>query len=234
MKVEIKKLPVSRKVLLEEATKCSTNLKDKPQLAEQGITEEYITDFKSDIITAGGFKSDKEIRKTKTALTVLVKAKRKACIRWFKRGENFLEKAFKIKSPQVAEFPDYQSSKNSNVLLLDDIKAASNILNKYLAELTAKGMPVTFLAEGATLSGELNALDLLMAASEDDFEEYTIQRNLALLKVYEEINEINRAGRIVYENDPAKLKSFESPWPSTGGVSNEEAAPPQEPAPPVN
>jgi hypothetical protein len=37
--------------------------------------------------------------------------------------------------------------------------------------------------------------------------------------VYDAVNEINRAGRIVYENDPAKLKSFESPWPKGNAVN---------------
>lgn len=58
---------------------------------------------------------------------------------------------------------------------------------------------------------ELKTLATQIGSADDDFEQYTIERNLALFKVYDEVNVINKAGRIVYENDPAKLKSFESP-----------------------
>ncbi|PIP76390.1 MAG: hypothetical protein COW85_14500 [Ignavibacteria bacterium CG22_combo_CG10-13_8_21_14_all_37_15] len=95
-------------------------------------------------------------------------------------------------------------------------------------------MPATFLAEGATLNEELKTLDTQVGAADSDFEQYTIERNLALVKVYDAVNVINKAERIVYENDPAKLKSFESPWPKGGGGNEEEQTPPVEPiVPPV-
>ncbi|MCK9426836.1 MAG: hypothetical protein M0Q21_12425 [Ignavibacteriaceae bacterium] len=233
MKVEIKKLPVSRKILLEEANNSYSNLADKPELAAQGITEAYKAGFKSDILAAENFKSDKEIKKEKAALTVLVKAKLKDCHKWLKKGENFLELTFKQKSPQTAEYPDYQGAKNNDILTIDAMSSAGNVLTKYATEVTAKGMSAIFVTEGATLKDDLKALGLQIGSAEDDFEQYTIERNLALVKVYDEINEINRAGRLVFEKDPAKLKSFESPWFKNGG-GNEEAPPVEPIVPPVS
>ncbi|OIO18186.1 MAG: hypothetical protein AUJ54_08740 [Ignavibacteria bacterium CG1_02_37_35] len=234
MKVEIRKLPVSRKVSLIEATNCHSNLADKPEMSGQGITEAYINQFKADILAAENFKTSKNIQKEKAAWTVLLKVKIKACQKWLKRGEFYLELAFQPKSPQVAEYPDYLPAKNDAVLTGDAMTAAANVLTKYLTKVTEKGMPATFLAEGATLNEELKTLDTQIGSADSDFEQYTIERNLALVKVYDAVNVINKAGRIVYENDPAKLKSFESPWPKNDGGSEEEEAKPVEPiVPPV-
>lgn len=232
MQVEIRKLPVSRKVLLEEAKKCHSNLADKPEMSGQGITEGYINQFKADMLTAENFKTSKNIQKEKAAWTVLLKAKLKACQKWLKRGEFFLELAFQPKSPQTAEYPDYASAKKNAVLTGDAMTAAANVLTKYLTNVTEKGMPATFLSEGVTLSEELKSLATQVGAAESDFKEYTIERNLALLKVYDAVNTINKAGRIVYENDPAKLKSFETPWPKNDGGSEEEETSPAEPTVP--
>ncbi len=226
MQVEIKKLPVSRKVLLEEAKKCHSNLADKPEMSAQGITEAFINQFKADMLTAENFKTSKNIQKEQAAWTVLLKAKLKACKKWLKRGEFFLELAFQPKSPQTAEYPDYIAAKNEAVLTGDAMTAAANVLTKYLTKVTEKGMPAAFLAEGVTISEELKSLATQVGAAESDFKEYTIERNLALLKVYDAVNTINKAGRIVYENDPAKLKSFETPWPKNGSANEEEETPP--------
>ncbi len=230
MKVEIRKLPVSRKVLLTEAKNCHSNLADKPEMSTQGITEAYINQFKADMLAAENFKTSKNIQKEQAAWTVLLKAKLKACQKWLKRGEFFLELAFQPKSPQVDEYPDYVTAKKDAVLTKDALTAAGNVLTKYLIKVTEKEMPATFLAEGVTLSEELKTLAAQVGSADDDFEQYTIERNLAQLKVYDAVNTINKAGRIVYENDPAKLKSFESPWPKNDG----EEAKPTDPVPPVS
>jgi len=235
MKSEIKKPPVSRKILLTEATKCHSNLADKPEMSGQGITEAFINQFKADILATGNFKTNKDIQKEKAAWTVLLKTKLKACKKWLTSGEFYLELAFKPKSPQVAEYPDYVSAKKNAVLTGDAMTAAANVLTKYLTNVTEKGMPATFLAEGVTLSEELKTLATQVGAAESDFKEYTIERNLASLKVYDAVNTINKAGRIVYENDPAKLKSFDSPWPkSDGGEEEEQTSPVEQNVPPVN
>jgi len=105
MKVEIRKLPVSRKVSLIEATNCHSNLADKPEMSGQGITEAYINQFKADILAAENFKTSKNIQKEKAAWTVLLKVKIKACQKWLKRGEFYLELAFQPKSSQGTEYP---------------------------------------------------------------------------------------------------------------------------------
>jgi len=233
MKNEIPKLPVSRKVLLTVAKTCHSNLTDKPEMSGQGITEAYINKFKADILTAENFKTSKNIQKEGAAWTVLLKAKLKACQKWLKRGEFFLELTFQPKSPQTAEFPDYIAAKNNAVLTGDAMTAAANVLTKYLTKVTENGMPATFLAEGVTLTEELKTLATQIGSADNDFEQYTIERNLALLKVYDAVNTINKAGRIVYENDPAKLKSFDSPWPKNGGGDEEEQTPPVEPQVPL-
>ena len=116
MKSEIKKPPVSRKILLTEATKCHSNLADKPEMSGQGITEAFINQFKADILATGNFKTNKDIQKEKAAWTVLLKTKLKACKKWLTSGEFYLELAFKPKSPQVAEYPDYVSAKKNAVV----------------------------------------------------------------------------------------------------------------------
>jgi len=235
MKNEIPKLPVSRKVLLTVAKTCHSNLTGKPEMSGQGITEAYINLFKADILAAGNFKTNKDIQKEKAAWTVLLKTKLKACKKWLTSGEFYLELAFKPKSPQVAEYPDYLPAKNDAVLTSDAITSASNVLTKYLTKVTEKGMPPTFLTEGAALNSELKTLAEQIGAADKGFEQYTVERQLALFKVYEEVNTINKAGRIVYENDPAKLKSFDSPWPKNDGADEEEQTPPvEQPVPPVS
>jgi len=239
MKSEIKKLPVSRKVLLKAAKVCHSNLADKPEMSVQGITKAYIDQFMVDITAAENFKTNNKVQKEKTAWTVLLKAKLKACKKWLTSGVFYLELAFKPKSPQVAEYPDYVPAENDEVLTSDAIISAATVLKKYLPQVTEKGMPDTFLAEGAALNQDLKTLSVMKGAAETEFEQCTIERNIALIKVYDAVNTINKAGRIVYAEDPAKLKTFESPWPQSVG-SDEEATPPADtttptdPPPPVN
>lgn len=232
MNTEVKKVPVSRKILLTEASKCHANLVDKPELNGQGITEAYINQFKADILAAANFKTNKDVQKEQAALTALLKVKLKACRKWLKSGEFYLELAFKPKSPQTTEYPDYTSAGNNAVLTSDAMTSAANVLTKYLTQVTEKGMPSTFISNGAVLNTELKSLAEQIGASEMNFEQYTVERQLALYKVYEEVNTINKAGRLVYENDPVKLKSFESPWPKSDGGDEEEGTPPTDPTPP--
>jgi len=233
MKNEISRIPVSRKILLKAARDCHSNLADKPEMSAHGITAVFITQFMSDILAAENFKTSKDIQKEKAAWTVLLKSKLKACKKWLTSGEFYLELAFKPKSPQVAEYPNYLPAKNNPILTCDAMLSAANVLTKYLSKVTEMGIPETFLTEGAALAQELKALSVQIGAADNDFEQYTIERNIALMKVYQSVNTINKAGRIVYENDPAKLKSFDSPWPKNGGGDEEEQTPPVEPQVPL-
>ncbi len=232
MNTEVKKVPVSRKILLTEARKCHANLVDKPELNGQGITEAYINQFKADILAAANFKTNKDVQKEQAALTALLKVKLKVCRKWLRSGEFYLELAFKPKSPQTAEYPDYASAGSDAQLTSDAMISAANVLTKYLNQVTANGMPSTFLTEGTALNNELKSLSERIGSAEKGFLQYTIERQIALYKVYEEVNTINKAGRLVYENDPVKLKSFESPWPKSDGGDEKEETPPTDPTPP--
>ncbi len=206
--------PVSMERLLEIARTSYNISLDKTLLSNLGINAEYLAAFQTEITEAESFKTDGAMAKELEAVTKSKDAKRAEAYQWVKQAKFFIEKTFPKKSPQRNEFPpDYSKWQTNESLLIFNMPTVIALLTKYNSELTAQNMPADFSAKGQPLIDLLKAANDAQEQMKEDNKNYTLLRHDAFIKLYNRINEINRAGRMAYADDSENLLYFETPWP---------------------
>ncbi len=216
MKAETSPIPVAQEKLIKIGKDWSEKAKAHPELDEYGITQEFITEFDSEIAAAEGFKTADEVDKDTAVITGKKNDKNKECYKWIKTSLLHYEKVFPQKnSPERKLFPKDYSDANTNdthtVSIMPDI---IKLLNDNKDTLIKKRMKEEFIGAGEALLADLNNLKTQHKKKMDDDELYTIQRRKALSKVYNKINEISKAGKLAHEGDDGIGDYFDSPWPS--------------------
>ena len=207
-------LPVSRTKLFKEADKTYETTKGLEKLDLSGLTPEYYDAFAANILNAKNFKTAEEVIKANAKKLAEVKKKCELCYDWVKKLQFYLKRAFGEDSAQWKEFPgNLSEAKTDAAEMLNLLPSAFTLADKYVTEFSAKGMPADYRQTGETLKTELETITKEHGKIVEQSESYTIQRQLAHLKVYDTVNEINEAGRREYKDDPVTLKLFESPWP---------------------
>ncbi len=216
MKAETSPIPVSQEKLISTGKDWSEKAKAHPELEEYGITPVFITEFNGDISTAEGFNTAEEVDKETAVLTGKKNDKNKECYKWIKTSNFHYGKVYPKKdAPERKLFPQDYSDANTNdthtVTIIPDIV---KLLNDNKDALIKKGMKAEFIGSGETLLAELADIKRQHKKKMEDDELYTIQRRIALSKVYNKINEISHAGKLAHENDREIGNYFDSPWPS--------------------
>ena len=89
----------------------------------------------------------------------------------------------------------------------------TELIDKNKEAMTGKGMPAGFDTQGKTLLSELDALNKAQEKQKADNIAYTAERRITLSKLYNRINDINRAGKLSYENDSTMAHYFDWSWP---------------------
>lgn len=227
---EERKNPIARKKLLETAKSVlAIARRFVLQLSGKGITEEYLNRFEADITSAEEMKTNEALRKETGAITALVKKKCKECYKWGVSVKKAMMRAFGKESPVQDEFPnhfsDYRQDEAEMINVMPHIFA---VAEKYAAELAPKGITADEITKGRALLAELDDLNSTQQNKFKTNESYTAERNIAQLKVYDTINEINIVGREVFDGDPVNLKFFESPWRRRGSSNGDEEKPEDE------
>ncbi|MBZ0201124.1 MAG: hypothetical protein K8H86_14725 [Ignavibacteriaceae bacterium] len=206
--------PVAMEMLIEIARTCYNISIDKTLLANLGVDADYFSAFQTEITEAEAFKTDSAIAKELEAVTKSKDAKRAGAYQWIKQAKFFIDKTFPKTAPQRNEFPaDYSMWQYNESLLLYNTPTIIALVTKYNTELTAQKMPADFDAKGTTLMTELKAVDDAQEKAKEDNKNYTQRKLEAYKKVYDRVNEINRAGRMAYADDPVVVKYFDTPWP---------------------
>ncbi len=207
-------LPVSQEELLEKANEWDEKAKTHPELEEYGINQEFITGFEGEITDAAGYKTAKEVDKETAVLTAKKESKKKECYKWIKTSLVHYEKVYPNKnSAERKLFPeDYSKARTDDTHTVFIMPTIINLLTNNKDKLIAKGMKAEFIDKGAALLAELNSAKLDQKNKLEEDELYTIQRRIALNKVYNSINDISKAGQLAHEDDKEIGNYFDSPW----------------------
>jgi hypothetical protein len=221
-KQDVEKLPVPEKKILEESKTTLTATRFKTKLAEYGMGEEYFNTFEGNIAKAASMKSDDEISEDIKTSTRLKNEKLAETATWGENVKTRLELAFANKPEVLREFPsDFTKAKHDELTMLDVVPRIINVIDKYPAELQAKGLPADHKAKGTVLVGELDTLNKNQEYLKKNRTSFTAQRIAAYMTIYNTVNEINKTGRVAYKESAADLKAFDSPWPVAEKKSDE-------------
>jgi hypothetical protein len=198
--------------------------KEKPLLAGYGMDANYFSTVEGEIQAAAGFKSDRQITSELKNSTQLKNAKLKEAGIWGNKVKTRLELAFP-KNPEIAaEFPsDFIKAKRDEATMIEVIPEITKLIDKYAVQLKAKGLPDDHKQKGEAILAELDAANTEQEKLKKLGPDYTQQRIAAYVKIYDRVNEINKAGREAYADSPADLKAFRSPWPAAEKKSDKEA-----------
>lgn len=203
-------LPVPEQKVLETAKTTLAIAKEKPELSKYGFGADYFTAFEADINNAALFKSDEEISREIVAGTALKNEKLTEAVKW---GEG-IKLRLELAVPEAKiEFPaNFKKARKDEKIMLEVLPNISSLADKYSDELKEKGLTDEEKAQGALLRSELDSLNKAQENLKKRRPEYTAERIAAYMKLYDAVNEINKAGRLAYADSEAELLLFKTPW----------------------
>lgn len=94
-------------------------------------------------------------------------------------------------------------------------------------KLSKEGQTEEIRDQGEVLLNNLTQSDAAQEARKDAKKSVTQSRYAKFQTIYDAVNRINRAGRRVFEKDPAKLVLFRSKWPVSTAAAKPVVNPPQ-------
>ncbi len=209
------RLHVPEQKILEKAKAIVMIARGKEKLAEYGMNEAYFTNVDAEILTASGFKTDEEITRELKSITQQKNKKLVEAGNWGDKVKTRLALAFPKNGEIVKEFPaNWSKVKRDETTMLEVIPNINNLIDKYSVELKKKGLPDDHKQRGVELRTEIDTLNTDQEKLKKLGPEYTQQRVAAYTKIYDRVNEINKAGREAYADSTADLVVFKSPWPA--------------------
>ena len=209
------KLHVPEQKILETAKATVKVARGKEKLAEYGMNPEYFITVDAEILSASGYKTDEEITRELKSITQQKNRKLVEAGKWGDKVKTRLELAFPKNPEIVKEFPaNWTKAKRDEATMLEVIPVINNLIDKYEVKLKEKGLPDDHKQKGLEIRTEIDTLNTEQERLKKLGPEYTQERIAAYTKIYDRVNEINKAGREAYADSPADLVVFKSPWPA--------------------
>lgn len=203
-------LPVPEQKVLETAKTTLAIAKEKPKLSKYGFGADYFTAFETDINDAALYKSDEEISREIVAGTALKNEKLAEAVKWCEGIKLRLELA--VPEARI-EFPaNFKKARKDEKTMLEVLPNICSLTDKYEVKLKERGLTDEEKAQGVLLRNELDALNKTQESLKKRRPEYTAERIAAYMKLYNAVNEINKAGRLAYADSEAELLLFKTPW----------------------
>jgi len=174
------------------------------------FTNEYVESFSTKINAAKSAITDNVLIDQLAAKTNVVEKAMDSCRKKYRSVKYFVEIAFKNNKAvqNVFGFNDYNAARNSQTKMESFIKQLGISAKSYQTELIASGMTQESINEIETLGNELR----LSNEQQEDFKKQRtlLTQNRVLLnnEVYEIVKQIARAGKIIFEDDPAKYAIY--------------------------
>ena len=205
-----KVLPVPEQKLLETAKTVLAYAKEKPRLTQFGFDTAYFTALEASINTAAGYKTDEELSKEIVTGTGLKNEKLAEAGKW---GDG-IKLRLELAQPEAKkEFPvNFGKAKKDEKLMLEVLPNIDSLIVKHEEKLKAKGLTDEEKGKGITLRNELDELNKTQENLKKRRPEYTAERIAAYMKLYDAVNEINKAGRLAYSDSETELLLFKTPW----------------------
>ncbi len=123
-----------------------------------------------------------------------------------------MEFAFGKNSTKLAAFPIKELKKvmRSEDKMMRVMEICLNIGEKHQTALAAHGQTPEVLTRGRQLHPELSRSDRVQEIQKSSKRSVTQERNELFLEIYDTVNKINKAGQIIFINDPVNRVLFES------------------------
>jgi aryl-alcohol dehydrogenase-like predicted oxidoreductase len=221
-------LKYSKRVILAEGwQKLGVARNHLDGLSLFGVTAEKLHAFEAKLTEAQSIPTDLnnriELRSRTSAKDDLLDS----CVEYGRALQIRLGLAFGRSSTEYDAYPsqEFSDARNSERLMLEVMQTIVHLAEKHADALAEYGQTTAIIAEGHQLMQDLRAADLSQEAQKDKRSSQTERRDEIFAEIYDQINDINRIGRAVYDIDPVKKAYFKSPWPKAGRQDTEKAAP---------
>lgn len=216
------KSPVSFKKLVAIAETSFNSTKNLDKLAEFGLDNKFFADFNNSLQKALNFQTHDDVKTFNKVKRATALERMKACYKWGRKIKAFMDRAYSADDPKLLEFPKkFDDAEKDMTVMQMTFPNVYNLAVKYQSELKAKGLSDALLAEGKKLFDDAQVSITDYMSQSKNSESVTVERRLLINKLYSIVTEINKVGRMAYEDDPVTLRLFDSPW-GLGGSSDDE------------
>jgi len=208
-------LPYATEDILTEAKLALKRAaKDQDALSALGVTRDWLEQYREEIRTAEHL-PDEEVRQ----LRLEEKTEQKdealaACYGWADNLQERIRFQYGAASSQYQRFPtdeknEARTSERKMAPLMETlIQYAANLAG----DADGQGASSEFADEGRTLLRALRSADQAQEAQKVDNLAATREQTEVFRTLYRKVNRINRAGRTVFRDDPARRARYRSPW----------------------
>lgn len=206
----------SEEVVLEvAATVLSHARANLSALSAFGINEGMLQEFENGINEAKAL--PREIS-NRAQLKVQTRTKQEVldnCYDWSTHTKLRIEMAFGRKSVQTNAFPskEVRRGRKSERVMLGIFEMIIGLAEQYQTELAAYGQTEDFLTQGKDLYQQLRAANEAQELKKKEKVAATKVRREKFKALYDTVNRINKAGQVVFKNEPAKQVLFQRLWP---------------------
>jgi hypothetical protein len=214
--------------ILSIAKTTSANARKRlDSFVEFGITEVALNEFDQKIIVAEKTPSHLALRIEQKELTSTKNNVLAECVEWINKLKTRMEFAFRKNSPELAAFPlkELKKAVNSEDQMMRMMEICLNIGDKHKSVLVVHGQTPEVLNRGRQLHTELSQADRVQEIQKSNKRSVTQERNELFQELYDTVNKINKAGQIIFKNDPVNRVLFDSKWPKPTKVKEEPEAP---------
>lgn len=207
------------------------------RLAVFGLSGDWFAQFHTDIETAAAAPSAGSNRIQLRAKTLEKDDVLEACASWGGDLKLRLDFAYGTGSPESALFPsrEFAAAQASEAAMAAVMRTLLPLAEAHAGALTAFGQSPAVLEDGRTLLASLQEADEGQESAKDAAKASTQQRWILLNRLIEKTNQVNRAGRRVFRDEPDKAILFASRWPRAAESSTpefeEESPVPEETSP---
>lgn len=188
--------------------------KDQEQLGTVGIDREYLDELESDIEAADALHSHEQ---NQGALGTITDAKNKLtelCYGWIRSVRSRMDRVFGVTSVEYARLPKSPArGKGRESIMIPAMEQAIQVAEEYHDKLQEVGQTDEDIEEGKELRTRLRAGDGKQELKKIENLSDTRIREEMFGSLYDRVNQINRVGRDLFADDPAKLARYQSPWP---------------------
>ena len=124
---------------------------------------------------------------------------------------------------QATSFPavEFADAIRSEKKMLPLMEGMLSLAQKYSADLSSHGQTPEVITRGLDLLAELRDADAAQELKKDDKQAASQTRYQQFAQLYETVNRINKVGRLVFKDDPARLTLFESKWPRSASPAEQ-------------
>ena len=187
---------------------------DQADLEILGVTDAWLSQYQQEIDTAEAMPDHRGRQTQQVELTQDKDEDLEACYHWGLSLQERIRFLHGTGSPLHKRFPTaaLHDAHNSERKMMPLMETLIEIAIELEGGLTEDGEPPELAADGIELLAALRASDHDQETKRVDNLAATQERTEAFQNLYDKVNRINRAGRVVFKGNPAKLARYRSPW----------------------